>query len=136
VGSQLNSGGSNLTLAEVWDGTKWAVEPSPSPKGASASFLEGVKCGSSTSCEAVGYYQMGTTTSTLAEAWNGHHWSIQPTPDEPGASSSALYSVGCSSALSCSAVAAYVKGQVTYALAERYSNSPSRLTTSASSNRR
>ncbi len=44
-------------LAEGWDGTKWAVQTTPNPTGASGdSDLSGISCASATACMAVGAY--------------------------------------------------------------------------------
>jgi hypothetical protein len=38
------SGSSEVTLAERWNGTSWAIQATPNPIGARASFLSGVSC--------------------------------------------------------------------------------------------
>jgi len=121
VGFYQAANGATDTLAELWNGKTWAVEPTPNPAGASTSFLEGVKCLSPKSCEAVGYYEKGVANFTLAEAWNGHKWVTQATPNRPGASDSFLYSVTCTSLTACSAVALYQESNKSFTLAERYS---------------
>ena len=120
VGSYQTSNGANVTLAELSDGKKWILESTPNPKGASSSYLDGVKCTSPANCEAVGYYQKGANNFTLAEAWDGKAWMVQATPNEHSAASSFLYAVGCSRAAECSAVASYERGGRTFTLAERY----------------
>jgi hypothetical protein len=52
-----NSTGVQVTLAEVWDGSRWAIQPTPNPVGAGASVLLGVSCTSPGACTAVGYTQ-------------------------------------------------------------------------------
>jgi hypothetical protein len=61
------------------------VQSTPNPSGALFSELNGVSCASASACTAVGYYGIsfnGFTYNegTLAEAWNGTTWVIQPTP--------------------------------------------------------
>ncbi len=63
------------------------------------------------SCTSVGRF----ADLTLAERWDGTHWTIQPTPD-PSTTESILYSVSCPSASACVAV-----GGVADAVVERYS---------------
>jgi hypothetical protein len=58
--------GQMLTVAEVWDGTGWTLEPSPNPS--TESLLEGVSCGSSQVCTAAGQAQdEGGVGATLIE---------------------------------------------------------------------
>jgi len=102
-------GGSDLaTLAERWNGYRWTLLPTVNPSNESQTELNGVACSSSSSCIAVGYYQVKGTNNilTLAEIWNGTTWTIQPTTN-PGASQSKLEAVSCSSATACTAVGFY-----------------------------
>src|SRR5262249_58144572 len=57
-------------------------------------------------CTAVGGRLVPTRTgpATLAERWNGHTWSIQPTPNPPGHGFKLLNGVACTSRSSCMAV--------------------------------
>jgi len=50
------------TVTEQWDGTSWAVVPSPNPSGANTAQLEGVTCLTNDKCFAVG--DDGTHTLT------------------------------------------------------------------------
>jgi hypothetical protein len=112
------------TLAELWNGTTWAIEPTPSPAGTAASVLNGVSCTSRSSCTAVGAAftaYNGNFAGTLAERWNGQRWSIQPTPlsKRPGYG---LGTVSCTSASACMAVGAFFdsSGNPLGLLAERW----------------
>jgi hypothetical protein len=76
VGIYTDSGGNNLTLAERWDGSNWAIQATPNPSVASASYLLGLSCTAATACIAVGDYlnsgvsvTSGTRYMTLAERW-------------------------------------------------------------------
>src|SRR5262249_49697669 len=90
------------TLAERWNGTRWTIQGTPNPPHGggepnrasctSASprpptppqgggELNGVSCTPASACTAAGNSNAGN----LAERWNGHTWSIQPTPNPPGA---------------------------------------------------
>src|SRR5262249_44337171 len=91
-------------LAERWDGTSWSLQQAPAPAGSQGAFLAGVSCPSATSCTAVGGYQANSVPRTLAEAWDGSSWSVQPTANPAGADESALSAVICRSAGACSAV--------------------------------
>ena len=117
VGSRQDRTGAGVTLAESWNGTAWSVLKTPNPPGATESSLAGVSCTSATACTAVGYYRMPGSfrPSSLAEAWNGTSWSIQPTPHQSTADH-VLNAVSCTSASACTAV-----GLVGYqTLAERW----------------
>jgi hypothetical protein len=89
------------TLAEAWNGTTWADQPTPH-HGQSVS-LNAVSCASATACTAVGTDQTGTGV-TLAEAWNGVHWALQPSPNPLGAEASSLAGISCGSTSACAAV--------------------------------
>jgi hypothetical protein len=110
VGDYLNSSNTDLTLAERWNGSSWAIQPTPNPAGAEGSVLSGVSCTAATACTAVGYYDnssFGNPALTLAERWNGSSWTIQPTPNPAGATQSVLSGVSCTAATSCTAVGYY-----------------------------
>jgi hypothetical protein len=52
VGNYSTSG-ATLTLAEHWNGSTWAIQPTPNPAGDKATLLFGVSCSSSALCTAV-----------------------------------------------------------------------------------
>jgi hypothetical protein len=113
IGDSL-SATSRAPRAERWDGTSWTIQPTPSPSGeiggaAGGSSLSGVSCTSATACAAVGFYVIGANGAnrTLAERWNGVTWTIEPTPDQTGATGTTLSSVSCTSATACTAVGSY-----------------------------
>jgi hypothetical protein len=101
--------GTNVTLAEYWNGTKWAIKKTPNPSGAAESALSAVSCTSATACTAVGSYNSADVALTLAEAWNGTKWAIKKTPN-PSGDAAYLDGVSCSSANSCIAVGYYING--------------------------
>ena len=99
----------NVTLAERWNGRRWAIQPTPNP-GTEGIPFAAVSCGSATSCTAVGYDDYddpGFSSSTLAEHWDGHSWTSQTLPPvgNPGGD---LTSISCRQ--SCTA-AGYYLGQ-------------------------
>ena len=110
-----------VTLAERWNGTRWSIQTTPNPAGASSySILQGVSCTSATACTAFGEDGNGTTDVTLAERWNGSRWSIQHTPNPAGGSNSTLNGVSCASATACTAVGGSFNGTTGVTLAERW----------------
>src|SRR5439155_136091 len=106
VGYYTDGSGRVVTLALVWNGTKWAVQPTPNPTSATMSFLTAVSCPSTTPCTAVGSYDNTSGQQvTLAEHWDGVSWVIQTTPNTDGATASVLDGVSCPAMTSCTAVA-------------------------------
>jgi hypothetical protein len=95
VGSWENSAKDDFTLAYRFNGSSWTLQNTPNPPGGE-SFLLGVSCATTTSCTAVGTYnESGGSLNTLAEVWDGSSWSIQGTPNPPGANASILYGASC-----------------------------------------
>jgi hypothetical protein len=100
-------------VAETWNGATWTLLPSPPlPPNHSvwfAAVFRGVSCVSSTACVAVGTYFGQVTTRSLAEAWNGTTWTVQPTPNRVPDSlgnDAGLQGVSCTTSTSCTAVGA------------------------------
>lgn len=84
----------------------WSVVPSPNVRQkVNSNQFTAVSCASAADCVAVGFdygrTKKGTPESALAESWNGHHWSVVPTPAPVHR---ALYAVSCTSATWCIAV--------------------------------
>lgn len=105
VGDYDNAAGTEVTLAEVWNGTTWKVQPTPTISGASQSFLSGVSCAAPKACIAVGGEENRKGMEvTLAEAWNGTTWKVIPTPNPAGAQFSSLAAVSCTAPTACTAV--------------------------------
>jgi hypothetical protein len=102
VGGYAPTSRAIVTLAERWNGTKWAVQHMPRVKDTA---LFGVSCSSARACTAVGYGRKGT----LAERWNGRKWVVQRTPNPSGAKRSELVAVSCPAAKACTAVGSYGK---------------------------
>jgi hypothetical protein len=109
VGSYTNSAGVQLSLAELWNGTRWAVQATAPAITAATSVLAAVSCTSPTTCAAVGSYFNRVTgvERTLVEHWNGRSWGIRTSPNVTGAQSNTLVGVSCTSANACTAVGNY-----------------------------
>jgi hypothetical protein len=105
------------TLAELWDGSRWRVVPTPDPSHASR--FSGVSCPVPAACVAVGSSAGGART--LAERWNGARWTIQRTPDAGHLGYSALTAVSCATAADCTAVGSYNDGA--FGIAEHWDGS-------------
>src|SRR5262249_59589555 len=65
-------------LTERWNGSAWAVVPSPSPSQLD-NVLTGVATASPTSAWAVGYAVRGYHRA-LIERWDGSAWRVVPSP--------------------------------------------------------
>ena len=108
VGGGGNPQESTQTLAETWNGTAWAIVPSTNPSDYLNDLL-GVSCTTSTFCMAVGSTAFAASqegipiNQTLAESWDGHAWSVVPTPGVPDGVN-AFAGVSCTSPTSCVAV--------------------------------
>jgi hypothetical protein len=127
------------TLAESWNGSTWSILSMPKAPGVGDHQLYGVTCSSVAACVTVGYDGYGNGPSrTLAESWNGKHWTIESTPNgspsmeggtslPPGSGTvepsdiNELAAVSCTSDTTCSAVGNYINSaSVGRTLAERY----------------
>lgn len=96
--------GTDLALAEHWNGSTWAVQATPDPAGSADTILAGVSCAAAASCTAVGdYISSSGTQLTLGEQWNGSAWAIEATPS-PAGPFSELTGVSCTSVTQCIAI--------------------------------
>lgn len=104
----------SLNQALHWDGSTWALVPTPDPDGTgggASNALIGLSCTSATNCWAVGDYGSisGGVGVVLNEAlhWDGGIWSQKPTPNPAGTANTdfnELIWVHCSSTSNCWAV--------------------------------
>ena len=108
VGEVARFGGRPMSLAERWDGTSWSIQPTANPPGSgNMVFLNSVSCTSGSACTAVGsFINSSGQGATLAEAWDGTTWSIQPTPALPPQDLPNFGGVSCTSGSACIAVGA------------------------------
>ena len=92
VGTWLD-GNQTATLTQYWNGSAWKAVPSPSPAGY-LNFLTGAAGSGPTDIWAVGWAGSApfASTRTLAEHWDGHRWTVAPTPNM-GTGSNQLASV-------------------------------------------
>jgi hypothetical protein len=81
-------------LAVHWNGTAWAIVPTPTLTGGAKSTLNGVVTLSANNAWAVG---KGRNGAALAEHWNGSAWSVVPVPTPAGAASSQLSGISARS---------------------------------------
>jgi hypothetical protein len=78
----LSGPGGDATLAEHWNGTAWAIVPTPAPPG--TSHLEDVYAFATNDVWAVGErVRPNGFFLPLVEHWNGHRWKVVTTPVDP-----------------------------------------------------
>jgi hypothetical protein len=131
VGDSISASGSERTLIEGWDGTRWSVIASPSPSGGGSS-LSGVTCLEASSCFSIGEQAPSQQMlRTLVEQWDGTSWTIVPSPNVGSSSMSNLSGVACSGMSACVAVGSYVGAEGSATLAEGWDGSSWRIAPSA-----
>ena len=110
VGSRATGQGSiGTAMVEVWNGSRWKQQGTPSEKGWLGNPLLGVSCASQDACIAVGGYGSGGkgAGSPLAERWNGRRWSVERlSASRP---SGLLVGVDCKGRYACLAVGGALK---------------------------
>jgi hypothetical protein len=95
-------------FADVASG-RWVIEPIP-PTRLGAESSQGVSCGSSISCVAVGFFtrpRLAGIGFASAARWDGKSWSIETIPAPIGAGQDVLEGVSCASRRDCMAVGAW-----------------------------
>jgi len=112
VGTNLDTSGINVTLAERWNGTSWQRQPTPNPPNDTdpsvAPSLLGVSCPTASFCAAVGQFTQNFTGTSLTEMWNGAAWTSQPFPVPADSAGAGLTAVSCTSPGFCEAVGSYL----------------------------
>jgi hypothetical protein len=117
AGNYFTRAGLMRTLAATWNGTTWAMVPTPNrgPVNNVNDFnsLNGVFCLSASACTAVGSWSTAQgVTKTLIESWNGTRWSVVPSPNRGPASAANgdLGAIVCVSASDCTATGSFGSG--------------------------
>jgi hypothetical protein len=106
AGEGINTAGHAVGWAQGWNGTAWADQAVPKPKGATAAILSAVSCVAApgSDCTAVGYYSNGSAFLSYSVGWNGTGWAVHKTPEPAGSTAGDLAGVSCRSATACTAV--------------------------------
>jgi hypothetical protein len=95
------AGPTELPLAEAWNGARWVIHATVSPRDPVLTpRLTGVSCSSAAACIAVGSY---SSVLTVTERWNGRRWSRVRAPNR-GDQNNSLAGVSCSARSACMAV--------------------------------
>ena len=129
VGYYYTATNDQKTLAELWNGKRWAVAETPNPAAANESGLlgssfSGVACTSADSCTAVGsYHTKSLRLLMFAEHWDGSEWTLQTVAEPPSEGEGELEAVSCAARESCFAVGAVDTGAGTVAATEHWDGS-------------
>jgi hypothetical protein len=116
-----------VSMAQAWNGHAWTSQRFPVPVGSFGAELDQVSCATTSSCEAVGSYQVFGLTAPLAAAWNGRSWRLQRVRVPLGDNSAALSAVSCASRSFCEASGGGNPGNPGPAIAERWNGSSWRI---------
>src|SRR5258708_733467 len=101
----MSTGALAASVIEVWNGSEWAIQSTPSVTG--FAFLKSVSCASPSACVAVGEasaYANWRTAVPFAEVWNGVDWTIRSPVIAADSSYSPLNGISCGSPTTCIAV--------------------------------
>jgi hypothetical protein len=95
-------------LAESWNGTHWAIVPTPDPAASRVAQLANVDCPSTTVCLATGGHlgspgPSGLRVGGILESWNGTKWVLLSPPNP--ARWDLLGHLSCASTTHCTVVA-------------------------------
>jgi hypothetical protein len=132
VGRYTSKKSDELSFGESWNGSKWELQHMPRPAGSVTVTLFALSCSGPTACTAVGTYSTRNGGGAmLAEAWDGHRWTLETVPNPTGGANGRLIGVSCTSAAACTAVGYYAASGMAVALAERWNGSEWRVETTA-----
>jgi hypothetical protein len=96
--------GSQVPVADTWNGRTWKQVRLPLPAGATSGTLAAVACSGTAACTAIGESaNKSEVQSMLAERWNGSAWKVQPIPAPTGGGAD-LEGVACPTVHACRAV--------------------------------
>ena len=99
-------------LVEHWNGSTWAIVPTPGAAPGQGQYVSGVSCADSSDCWAVGATMnvQGNPSGSLVDHWNGSAWTTTPSPS-PATSTEMLTSVTCVDTTDCWATGTTGGGQ-------------------------
>ena len=111
VGAYTSTAGSDVALAESWNGARWSVQSTVALTGVTSSQLTAISCAAASACMAVGQLEKGRSGYTpLAEKWDGSAWRLEAIPapsDSQYPQLSGLAGVSCWTASTCTAVGSF-----------------------------
>ena len=117
VGEIAHAAGAASPLIVHWNGSKWSAQTPGAPAGGRSAFLSDVRCPSATQCLAVGdtYVPDGNAISDtfgLAEAWDGHTWTVLATPIPIQGANDQYMGVACPAVSKCVIVGLYASSTI------------------------
>jgi hypothetical protein len=102
VGNYADSDFVLHTLVEKYDGSSWAITPSPNTSETQDNSLLSVSCTSATSCVAAGNTgKPSPVQQTLLEGLDGTAWSTIPSPNTSSSQENSLSDITCPDATLC-----------------------------------
>jgi hypothetical protein len=117
-------GGWNQPMSQVWDGSSWTMQSTPTFSATEDNFVEGLSCVSASMCVAVGAHSVnGGNYKTMIQLWDGNSWSMQASPSSSPNENNYLWSVSCVSVSSCVAVGQYYSEDVIRTLVQVWDGS-------------
>jgi hypothetical protein len=123
VGATLNDRAGTLApLAEFWNGSAWAIQPTPSKAGNYSTALYGVSCADMHDCMAAGNFNANGSLAggALTERFAATTWSLVNLPTPPNASVSLPDPVSCSAVNACTDVGSWFSGTTGGAFSDRW----------------
>jgi hypothetical protein len=104
-----NGSGTELPLAENWDGSTWTLSQPPVPRNAADGALDAVSCSGASTCTAAGYYEDAHSDAdhALAVRLTAGTWAVQTVGSPAGTDSGQLTGVSCRSSSNCLAVGTF-----------------------------
>jgi hypothetical protein len=105
TGDYINDSFNTVTLAEQWNGSAWAVQPSANPSGTFILQMTGVSCSTASACSAVGWTEAGAVVLRLT----GSTWQLESTPPPSGPPfvTPTLNGVSCASGTACVSIGSF-----------------------------
>jgi hypothetical protein len=120
VGSYVVGNQQHRPLAEVWNGTVWAVAPMPNPHAENGSNATAVSCIGATACMATAEYAFGDVDQSIYSLrWDGGSWARAKQPNPKGQFANFETSASCSSVSACTSIGFWTDNGP-LALAERW----------------
>ncbi|MGO8872967.1 MAG: hypothetical protein ACLQPH_16500 [Acidimicrobiales bacterium] len=100
--------GTELPLAEQWNGSTWSVLSTPNPHAENGSDLASIACVATDQCEAIGDYDYADIAQSIfAYSYDGSGWISQNQINPVGQEYNSDNSVSCTAASACTSVGSW-----------------------------
>ncbi|HEX4061684.1 MAG TPA: hypothetical protein VHY58_11770 [Streptosporangiaceae bacterium] len=113
AGDYVSRSNEARSLGEMWNGTQWTVQPTPTQTETPTALLTGVSCAGPGTCTAIGDFTADgavvdapNVNDPVAETWNGSSWALTA-PVPAAAGDTAPAGISCPAATTCLAVGNY-----------------------------